>query len=144
MARIRVIEQDEAEGRLAEIYAELVGSRGKLAEVHKIQSLNPESIPAHMDLYMKVMFSRSPLSRPEREMMAVVVSAANRCAYCIRHHGEALNHFWKDWIRVEDLARLGRELAGLTAREQALCRYARQVTLEPDGVAVEQAGAGAG
>lgn len=139
MARIHVVEQDEAEGRLAEIYEQLVGSRGKLAEVHKIQSLNPESIPAHMDLYMKVMFSRSPLSRAEREMMAVVVSATNRCAYCIRHHGEALDHFWKEWARVEELARLGGELRGLSSREQALCVYARRVTEDPAGDGVERA-----
>ncbi|MFW6294068.1 MAG: carboxymuconolactone decarboxylase family protein, partial [Spirochaetota bacterium] len=96
MARIRVIEPDEATGELADIYADLTRSRGRLAEVHKIQSLNPQSIRDHMALYTTVMFSRSPLSRAEREMMAVVVSATNGCAYCIEHHGQALLHFWKD------------------------------------------------
>ncbi|MFW5745085.1 MAG: carboxymuconolactone decarboxylase family protein [Spirochaetota bacterium] len=100
MARIRVIEPDEATGELADIYADLTRSRGRLAEVHKIQSLNPQSIRDHMALYTTVMFSRSPLSRAEREMMAVVVSATNGCAYCIEHHGQALLHFWKDRGRV--------------------------------------------
>ena len=101
MARIEVIEPEAATGILAEVYNELTSSRGKIAEVHKIQSLNPQSIRDHMNLYMTVMFARSPLSRAEREMMAVIVSSANGCAYCIRHHGEALDHFWKDARRVD-------------------------------------------
>jgi uncharacterized peroxidase-related enzyme len=81
MARIRTISHAEATGRLKEIYGQLIQNRGKLAEVHQIQSLRPESIIKHMELYMEIMFSRSELSRAEREMMAVVVSVANGCAY---------------------------------------------------------------
>jgi hypothetical protein len=72
MNRIKVIQHEEATGRLKEIYDDLLQKRGKLADVHKIQSLRPESIVAHMDLYMEIMFSKSELSRAEREMMAVL------------------------------------------------------------------------
>jgi uncharacterized peroxidase-related enzyme len=82
MAYIKVIPYSEAEDRLKEIYDDILQKRGKLAEVHQIQSLNPETILQHMELYMGIMFSKSPLSRAEREMIAVVVSAANNCAYC--------------------------------------------------------------
>ncbi|MDZ7659008.1 MAG: carboxymuconolactone decarboxylase family protein [Fodinibius sp.] len=58
---------------------------------------------AHMDLYMSIMFSKSPLSRAQREMMAVVVSVANDCEYCQQHHGQALNHYWKDRNRIKQL-----------------------------------------
>ncbi|MFW5884473.1 MAG: peroxidase-related enzyme [bacterium] len=132
MARIRVIEPDEATGELADIYADLTRSRGRLAEVHKIQSLNPQSIRDHMALYTTVMFSRSPLSRAEREMMAVVVSATNGCAYCIEHHGQALLHFWKDRGRFDALVEHRADDPALTAREAALCRYAELVTASPD------------
>ena len=84
MSRIKVIEPKEATGRLKEIYYDLIKKRGKLADVHKIQSLWPESIVAHMDLYMEIMFSKSELTRAEREMMAVVVSAVNGCEYIAR------------------------------------------------------------
>lgn len=77
MTRIKVISQNEATGRLKEIYDELIVKRGKLAEVHTIQSLRPESIVAHMNLYMEIMYSRSELSRAERELMGTVVSVAN-------------------------------------------------------------------
>ena len=79
MSRIKVIQEAEAQGRLKEIYEQLTQSRGKLAEVHKIQSLRPESIVKHMELYMEIMFSKSELSRARREMIAVVVSAFNEC-----------------------------------------------------------------
>ena len=136
MARIRVIDEAEATGELREVYLELTGSRGKLAEVHKIGSLNPQSIRDHMALYMTTMFARSPLSRAEREMMGVVVSATNGCRYCIRHHGEALMHFWKDGARVEAIESARWELAGLSAREACLCEYAALVTKDAASVRI--------
>ncbi len=35
----------------------------------------------HYDLYRELMYGAGPLSRVEREMIAVVVSAANACHY---------------------------------------------------------------
>ncbi len=57
MARIKTIPCGEATGRLKEIYDDLIGKRGKLADIHQIQSLRPESIVKHMELYMEIMFS---------------------------------------------------------------------------------------
>jgi alkylhydroperoxidase family enzyme len=45
------------------------------------QALNPEARRAHVALYRTVMFGGSPLSRAEREAIAVAVSAANDCHY---------------------------------------------------------------
>lgn len=130
MPYIKVIQHDEAQGYLKEIYDDLVKKRGKLAEIHKIQSQNAESIVNHMDLYMTIMFGKSPLRRYQREMIAVVVSAANKCDYCITHHGEALNHFWKDADRVRQLAE-DYSSTDLNNTDLALCRYAQDLTLKP-------------
>jgi uncharacterized peroxidase-related enzyme len=105
--------------------------RGKLADVHKIQSLNPDSITAHMDLYMTVMFGSSPLSRARREMMAVVVSSVNRCSYCVRHHGAALNYYWKDETKIKALG-LDYTALELNDQDKSLCVYANQLTCNPD------------
>ena len=129
--RIRVIEPKEATGRLKEIYDDIVKKRGKLADVHKIQSLRPESIAKHMDLYMEIMFSGSELSRAEREMMAVVVSVSNGCEYCRAHHTEALNHYWKDNEKINRLIS-DFEQAGLDEKEKALCNFAKTLTLFPE------------
>ena len=43
MPHIETISEEVAQGKLKEIYAGLIESRGKIAKVHKIQSLNPQS-----------------------------------------------------------------------------------------------------
>jgi len=131
MANIQVISYEQSTGKLKDIYEDLIAKRGKLAEVHKIQSLHPDSIIAHMELYMTIMFSQSPLSRAQREMIAVVVSSANGCEYCMQHHGAALNNYWKDGERVEGLKK-NYENADLNATEILLCQYAIELTLHPD------------
>jgi len=130
MPRIKVIQHNEATGRVKEIYDELVKSRGKLADVHKIQSLRPESITAHMALYMEIMYSRSELSRAERELIGTIVSIANGCKYCTKHHAEALNHYWKDDSKIEKLIN-GRFTEILSAKEKALIEFSRHLTLNP-------------
>lgn len=130
MARIRVIEHEEATGRLLDIYNNLVSTRGKLADVHKIQSLRPESIVKHMELYLEIMFSKSDLSRAEREMMAVIVSVANGCEYCQLHHTEALNHYWKDENKVSQL-RIDYKTLSIEKRHSLLCEFAENLTVKP-------------
>lgn len=137
MNRIKIIEPEEATGRLKEIYDDIVKKRGKLADVHKIQSLRPESIVHHMDLYLEIMFSKSELSRAEREMMAVVVSAANGCEYCQLHHAQALNHYWKNDEKINNL-RIDFENAGLSTRELVLCSFANLLSVRPEAYADEK------
>lgn len=130
MPHIQVIDIESAESPLKEIYDEVILRRGALSNVLTIQSLNPESIRRHMDLYLTVMFGQSPLKRYQREMIAVVVSAANQCDYCEVHHGAALNHFWKDKAKVMALRKEFRT-AGLDAADLALCEYAYHLTKTP-------------
>lgn len=59
-----------------------IGTEGKaLPHVLASHSLNPEALQAHLRLYRTIMFGDSPLSRIEREAIAVAVSAANDCHY---------------------------------------------------------------
>jgi uncharacterized peroxidase-related enzyme len=131
MARIKVVDYQSANGRLKEIYDKLISKRGKLAEVHTIQSLRPESIVKHMDLYLEIMFAHSELSRAQREMMAVVVSVANGCSYCKSHHTQALNHYWKDTVRIASLVK-DYTTIGLSEKDLALCRFASHLTKSPE------------
>lgn len=133
MPYIDVIEPDEAEGDLKKIYEDLIEKRGKLAEVHKIQSLNPESIVRHMDLYMTLLFGNSPLKRYQREMLAVVVSAANDCEYCQLHHSEALNYYWKEDEKVAQLRENFMAL-DLSKADQLLCKLAWELTESPSEI----------
>jgi len=133
MAYIDMVQHEEAEGKLKDIYDDLVKSRGKLAEIHKIQSLNPETIIAHMELYMSIMFGKSPLKRYQREMIAVVVSMNNGCRYCTKHHAEALGYFWKDDAKIIKFIEDYR-LVKLNEKDLLLCDFAKRLTLHPGDV----------
>ena len=52
-----------------------------LDNVLACHSLNPKALQAHLMLYRTIMFGESPLTRSEREAIAVAVSAANDCHY---------------------------------------------------------------
>jgi alkylhydroperoxidase family enzyme len=52
-----------------------------LDNVLACHSLNQDAIQAHIALYRTIMFGDSPLTRAEREAIAVAVSAANNCHY---------------------------------------------------------------
>jgi uncharacterized peroxidase-related enzyme len=130
MALIKVIQPEEAEGELKEVYDDIITTRGKLAEIHKIQSLNPKSIVNHMDLYMTLMYGKSPIKRVVREMMAVVVSKANNCKYCQLHHLEAVNNYWKDDAKAESF-RTNYKTVKLTKIEELLCKYSHEHTINP-------------
>ena len=81
MAWIRMIAEGEATGRLAELYRKMIEPWGGVDNILKIHSLNPKSLKTHFDMYAHLMRGRSELSRAQREMIAVVASAANQCHY---------------------------------------------------------------
>jgi uncharacterized peroxidase-related enzyme len=81
MAWIRMIPPEEATEELAQLYARSKDLSGSVDNILQIHSLNPASLRAHYDLYRVLMYGASELSRAQREMVAVVVSVANRCHY---------------------------------------------------------------
>ena len=131
MARIKIIEYEEADKELKEIYDNIILKRGKLADVHKIHSLNPQSLNDHIKLYMTIMFNKSSLSRGQREMIAVVVSEANKCEYCQEHHGEALKSLWRDEEKVQLLRKDYSTMETLSPKDKLLCDLGYTLTLFP-------------
>ena len=81
MARIDTINERDADGSLKDQYAKLKDSRGSVDNILKIHSLNPESLDTHVRLYKTIMYGKSPISRVDREMIAVLVSSINQCHY---------------------------------------------------------------
>ena len=130
MAWIDTIAPDRAEGELTELYRAIGSARGGVADVHRVQSLNPRALKAHLEIYKAVVFARSPLGRATRERIAVVVSAANRCAYCVAHHGEALRQLGESPDVIHSLGR-GEIPGSLPEADQALLRWAATAATEP-------------
>jgi len=63
---------------------------GMIPNVLKAYAFDIEKLNAFTALYNDLMLGQSGLSKLEREMIAVVVSAENRCFYCLTAHGAAV------------------------------------------------------
>jgi len=131
MPWIQVIEEAQADQALQQAYERIKGDRGKVANILKIHSLLPETMTGHLDFYMQVMFAKGALNRRQCELVATVVSAANRCDYCVNHHAEALNAYLKDRALVEQIASDHRQ-AALSPMERAMCDFAVKLTQTPN------------
>lgn len=81
MPWIRTIEPQEATGELKAIYDLQLRRSGRVPNIVKLGSLNPESMRPGLELFQSVMHGPSGLTRPQREMVALVVSVANGCDY---------------------------------------------------------------
>ena len=145
MSFLKMIDEESATGKLKEIYDELLGGEGdRLANLLKSQSLNPEILEKHLELYKSIMQEETGLSHQEREMIAVVVSAVNNCHYSLVHHGAALQQLVDedDKLLFKDLAKAyqkpnqpekeqQKQLASLTLREKAILDHTRKLTVSP-------------
>lgn len=81
MAHIRLVEVAEATGALKRQYDAAIARAGRVWNIVKTMSPNPPVLDASMRLYGAVMHGESPLTRVQRELLAVVVSRANECFY---------------------------------------------------------------
>jgi uncharacterized peroxidase-related enzyme len=81
MPWIKVIEPEDATGELKQEYTAASERAGKVFNILKVQSLNPDALRASMQMYRATMFGPSGLSRADCEMLATVVSWANHCFY---------------------------------------------------------------
>ena len=81
MPYIDVIPPDKATGLLKKLYDAAMSRAGRIWGIVSIMSPNPPAMKASLDFYGTLMHGPSPLSRGRREMLAVVVSAANHCVY---------------------------------------------------------------
>lgn len=81
MAYIQTVDPNQASGLLKRLYDAAVARAGKVFNVIRAQSPRPKVLRASTQLYIEVMYGESGLSRAERELLATVVSRANRCRY---------------------------------------------------------------
>jgi uncharacterized peroxidase-related enzyme len=81
-------------------------------------------------MYNEVMLSDSGLSKLEREMVAVVVSSANRCYYCLVAHGAAVRMLSGD-PQLGEMMAMNYRAADLDRRQRAMLDYAWKLTATP-------------
>ena len=82
MAWIEVIDEDDAEGELADLYRQMIDPKFRRVDrIMTIHSLHPGGLKTHHDLYQEVMTGTKTLRKVDREMIALVVSTVNDCHY---------------------------------------------------------------
>ncbi len=127
MARIQVIEEAQATGSIKAIYDGIQQKLGFVPNMPKLFSLWPEVFELNQRLFETVMFAESELPNPTKEMIALVVSTANSCTYCVGHH----SNFLQQYGVSEDVVRqLGTDVSQPAVDEKTgkLLEYARKVT----------------
>ncbi|RME19666.1 MAG: peroxidase [Candidatus Zixiibacteriota bacterium] len=81
MAFIEYISYDDASDELKKLYEQYGGADRTPANIVRIACHNPKAMEGHVNFYRAIQHSKSPLSRQQREMIAVVVSGINHCHY---------------------------------------------------------------
>jgi uncharacterized peroxidase-related enzyme len=118
---------------------------GFLPNVLAAYSFSEPKLRAFMGMYNDLMLEASVLSKLEREMIALVVSAANRCYYCLTAHGQAVRQMSGDPALGELLA-MNYRAAKLPQQQRAMLDFAHKMTVasaqvgEADRKALRRAG----
>lgn len=81
MPYVKTIPYEDSQGDLKEVYDMMIISWGRIPNVQAVRSLKPNIMKTLMAHVSSVMSGESGISRAEREMVAAVVSATNKCLY---------------------------------------------------------------
>jgi uncharacterized peroxidase-related enzyme len=103
---------------------------GFVPNVLKAYAFDAPKLSAFVAMYNDLMLAPSGLSKLEREMIAVAVSAHNRCYYCLVAHGAAVRQLSTD-PALGELMAMNYRAARLSRRERAMLDFAVKLTAEP-------------
>lgn len=112
------------------VFQKCIDKLGLVPNVLSTYSMRPQRLRNFLTLYNEIMFSESGLSKLEREMVAVVVSSANRCYYCLVAHGQAVRALSGD-PQLGEMMVMNYRVAPLDARQRAMLDFAWKLTTTP-------------
>lgn len=81
MPHVHILSYEETTGVARREYDAAMRRAGRVWNIVSVQSQLPEVMRDSIRIYLSIMYGPSPLSRAQREMMAVVTSQANECHY---------------------------------------------------------------
>ena len=113
---------------------------GFVPNVLMAYTFDQAKLRAFVGMYNDLMLGDSSLSKLEREMVAVVVSSANRCYYCQVAHGQAVRELSGD-PALGELLVMNYRAARLTKKQRAMLDFAHRMTVAPDEVGEADRGA---
>jgi uncharacterized peroxidase-related enzyme len=114
-------------------FAKCVEKLGLVPNVLRAYAFDIPKLDAFTAMYNELMLGESGLSKLEREMIAVAVSAENRCFYCLVAHGAAVRQLSGDPGLGEALV-MNYRAARLDPRQRAMLDFAVLMTNASAGV----------
>jgi len=130
ISKLGVPDSESLDADLQAIWRKCMDKLGFVPNVYGAYSLKPRRLRNFMAMYNEIMLAESGLSKLEREMVAVVVSSANRCYYCLVAHGAAVRMLSGD-PELGEMMALNYRVAKLDARQRAMLDYAWKLTTTP-------------
>ena len=108
---------------------------GLIPNVLRAYSINPEKFRNFSAFYNHLMLDEetTSISKLEREMIAVCVSSANRCYYCLVAHGQAVRQLSGD-PELGEMIAMNYRVAELNNRHRAMLDFAWKLTLTPHDI----------
>ena len=104
--------------RMKKLFAKAKEALGFIPNVFMGYSIRPTHFAPWFSHFREITEGESELSRVEREMISVVVSAQNHCLYCLVSHGAELRKLSADPI-LSDRITFDYRRAGLDERTTA-------------------------
>ena len=93
----------------------------------------PRRLENFLNTRDELMLSESDLTVLEREMIALVVSATNRCHYCVTSHGATVRSLSGDAILADDLI-VNYRFAQLSKRQKSMLDFVFKLTIDPSTI----------
>jgi len=125
-----VPDESELPERLQKLFAKARETIGFVPNVFRAYSYRPDRLSAWFAHYKQLHVPTENLDEADREMIAVVVSAWNRCTYCVVAHGHALRVALGDQVQA-DLIAINWRHADLDERRSVICGFAEKLTATP-------------
>ncbi|MCW5967534.1 MAG: peroxidase-related enzyme [Blastocatellales bacterium] len=122
--------EDELPDNLRGLFRKARERVGFVPNVFRVFSFRPERLSAWFAHYKQLHEPTTNLNTAEREMIAVAVSMANGCLYCLVAHGAALREALGDPVRADRIT-LDYRRAGLDERMTAVLDFAVKLTRSP-------------
>jgi uncharacterized peroxidase-related enzyme len=137
ISRLNVPEEQTLPEDIQALFAKNREKPGFVPNVYRAYSLRPQQLRGFIALYNSIMLDESGLSKAEREMIAVAVSAQNHCFYCLTSHGAVLRIRSADEVLADTIAANYRA-ADLTPRQRAMLDLAVKITNASDTIGDEE------
>ncbi len=133
VTRLKAADEDALDDDLKAYFAKCMEKLGMVPNVLRAYALRPEKLRLFGRMYNELMLGDSGLSKLEREMIAVTVSSANRCYYCLVAHGQAVRALSDD-PQLGEMIAFNHHVAALPPRQRSMLDFAAQLTETPDRI----------